>query len=76
MELRLDPELAQSGHHPALDTRRSYNRREAELLGEEQAKSLQHLRRSLIPLRAAEAWTETVERLRSTPSNDQLLGSI
>ena len=76
MELRLDSELAQSGYHPALDTRRSYNRREAELLGEDQARSLQHLRRSLIPLSAAEAWTETVERLRSTPSNDQLLGSI
>jgi transcription termination factor Rho len=76
MELRLEPELAQSGLYPALDSRRSYNRREAELLDESQLSSLQRLRSSLIPLRAADAWTELAERLRSTQSNDELLRSI
>jgi len=76
MELALDPELARTGHHPALDMRRSHNRREAELVGEPQLGSIQRLRRSLIALGPEQAWSEITDRLRSTQSNDDLLASI
>jgi transcription termination factor Rho len=76
MELALDPELARTGHHPALDMRRSHNRRERELVGEPQLGSIQRLRRSLIALGPEQAWSEITDRLRSTQSNDDLLASI
>lgn len=73
LELRLDPDLAARGHHPALDLKRSRALHEEGLIEADRLRRLELLRGVVRSLDAEEAWRFLAGKLRETGSNEALL---
>jgi transcription termination factor Rho len=71
--VRLDPELAARGLHPAIDPRRSRTLGEEALVPEGRREQLDALRSEMRSLDPVEAWEFASTRVRETGSNDELL---
>jgi transcription termination factor Rho len=71
--VRLDPELAARGLHPAIDPRRSHTLGEEALVAEDRRGPLDALRSVMRSLDSVEAWEFASARVRETASNDELL---
>ena len=71
--VRLDPELAARGLHPAIDPRRSHTLGEEALVPEGRRQPLDALRSEMRSLDPVEAWEFASARVRETASNDELL---
>jgi transcription termination factor Rho len=71
--VRLDPELAARGMHPAIDARRSRTLGEEAFVPDGQRGPLDSLRGVLRSLDPVEAWEFAAARVRETGSNDELL---
>ena len=78
-EICLDRWAAQLGHFPAIDVNASGSRDEDRFLDADEVQGLQQLRRSFVdsagdgPAAAVKALEAALSRLRSTPSNAELL---
>ncbi|HEX6601643.1 MAG TPA: Rho termination factor N-terminal domain-containing protein [Solirubrobacterales bacterium] len=72
----LDPELAAAGVVPALDVAATGVAREDSLRGPEELEPVRSLRAELRAMPAEEAARALAERIRSSPSNSELLGSL
>jgi transcription termination factor Rho len=75
MELRLDGELARAGRFPPLDVNRSWSQLGGGAVSPDEEAWLRALRHSLNSLSPADAWEAVTERLTSTASNAELIGS-
>jgi transcription termination factor Rho len=73
LELRLDPELAARGHHPALDLKRSRTLHEEGLVEPDRLHRLEMLRGVVRSLDADQGWSFLAGKLRETGSNEELL---
>jgi transcription termination factor Rho len=73
LELRLDPDLAARGHHPALDLRRSRALHEEGVVEADRLRRLELLRGVVRSLDPDEGWSFLTGKLRETGSNDELL---
>jgi transcription termination factor Rho len=71
--VRLDPELAARGIHPAIDARGSRTLGEEAFLPDAQCRALASLRGVMRSLDPVEAWEFGAARVRETRSNDDLL---
>ncbi|MGH2980014.1 MAG: transcription termination factor Rho, partial [Solirubrobacterales bacterium] len=71
--VRLDPELAARGMHPAIDARRSRALGEGAFVPEHHRRPLDALRGVMRSLDPAEGWEFAAARVRETASNDELL---
>jgi transcription termination factor Rho len=71
--VRLDPELAARGMHPAVDPRRSRALGEEAFVPEVQRQPLEALRGVMRSLDPIEGWEFAATRVRETGSNDELL---
>jgi transcription termination factor Rho len=71
--VRLDPELAGRGMHPAVDARRSRTVGEEALVPDDRRRPLESLRGVMRSLDPAEGWEFAAARIRETVSNDELL---
>jgi transcription termination factor Rho len=71
--VRLDPDLAARGLHPAIDPRRSRTLGEEALLPADQRATLDALRAEMRSLDPADAWELAATRVRTTAPNDELL---
>jgi transcription termination factor Rho len=73
--LRLSSELAESRLHPAVDLVQSGTRHEVELVGQQRHAALTALRTRLAGKGAEDGLRELLDRIGSTHSNAELLGS-
>jgi transcription termination factor Rho len=76
MELVLDRKLADRRIYPAMDISQSGTRKEERLLGTENLKKINLLRRSLVDLNPVQAMEALVQKLGQFPSNAAFLERI
>ncbi|MDR1916579.1 MAG: transcription termination factor Rho [Synergistaceae bacterium] len=76
MEIHLSRKISEQRIFPAIDITRSGTRREDLLMGEEELQRLWSLRRKIANMDEAEVLALIIDKLKSTASNREFLGTI